>query len=79
MAKQEGETDVNRTKLLTKVARANTTETTAEIVSCRNGIADLEISELRSTVQANQVDKDNLDHKMGDIKEKTPGHDTKAQ
>lgn len=82
VAKQEGETDVNGTKLLAEVARADATETTAEIVSCQNGMVDLVVSELRSRVQAKQVDKEKLDHQMDDRKEKkveTPSDDTKGQ
>lgn len=55
-AKQEDEADVNGTKVLVKVAEANTTETTAEIASCPNGKVDLEISELKSEMEAKQMD-----------------------
>lgn len=78
-AKLEDGADVNGTKVLVKVAEANTTETTAEIASCPNGKVDLEISELKSEVEAKQMDKDGLDHQMDDTKEvkvETPGSDT---
>lgn len=78
-AKLEDGADVNGTKVLVKVAEANTTETTAEIASCPNGKVDLEISELKSEVEAKQMDKDELDHQMDDTKEvkvETPGSDT---
>lgn len=81
VARQEDGADVNGTKLLAKVTRGNPTQTSAEIVSCRNGTVDLEISELKCTVQAQQVDKDKLDYQMDDMKKEkveTPGGDTKG-
>lgn len=81
VARQEDGADVNGTKLLAKVPGANATQTTVEIVSCRNGAVDLGISELKGTVQAKQVNTDQLDHQMDDIKEEKveePGGGTKG-
>lgn len=77
LAKQEDGADVNGTKLIAKDTRANATQTTAEIVSFRNGMVDLEISELKCTVGAKQVDKDKFDNQRGEVKEE--GGNTKGQ
>lgn len=70
---------VNRTEVLSKVAGANATETTVDLASCSNGKVDLEISELKSEVEAKEMDKDKHDHQMDDTKEvkiETPGSNT---
>lgn len=69
VANQDDGADVNGMRLLAKVTKGNATQTTAEIVSCHNGVVDLETSEFKCTVQAKQVDKDKVDHQKDDMRE----------